>query len=345
MDVGAVGRVISYLRKRAGYTQAELAERIGVSDKAVSKWERGLGLPDTAIIGKVAILLDTDTDSLLAGDIIHRNTVWRGLLLLDENPNGIGAGTIIFDKPLVYFLISYFMLMGIRNIDIVCCEADRIFIEKEFRTGEQYGLNITLMKKLYPEMYTDMPGNTMAVFGRSVIYGVDQTRFFQKAMLHPDRITILSLPKKRSGHPTRIYFNDEKKIVSSEDEGHLITQYAYYQIPVIFYPNSMIGNVCLKTDSFYDSIVKQLNERKLYTVTLDRGFVELSVDTWDDVMDASMFVKTIQNACGMQIYCVEEIAWRRGLISGEELRSFAEEKKDTDYGKYIKSLLNGVNKF
>ena len=67
MDPKRVGNAIAYLRKKVGYTQRELADRIGVSDKAVSKWERGLGLPDTAIIGKIAILLDSDTDSLLAG--------------------------------------------------------------------------------------------------------------------------------------------------------------------------------------------------------------------------------------------------------------------------------------
>ena len=74
MDTQKVGQAIAYLRKRVGYTQKELADRIGVSDKAVSKWERGLGLPDIGLIGKIAILLDSDTDSLLAGDLVHHNS-------------------------------------------------------------------------------------------------------------------------------------------------------------------------------------------------------------------------------------------------------------------------------
>lgn len=343
VDIEEVGKATAYLRKRAGYTQMELAERVGVSDKAVSKWERGLGLPDTSIIGKVAILLDTDTDSLLAGDVIHHDTSWRGLLLVDENPYGIGLGTVIYDKPLVYFLLGYFMLMGVRNIDIVCTESDRSIVEKEFGTGAGYGLNISCMDRLDQTRYQNTPGNTMIVSGRTIIYGVDQTRFFQKAMFYRDRVTILSLPKKKMGHPSRIYFNEEKKIVSSEDEGHLVTQYAYHQIPVIFCPNNVIEGVRTDISSFYQAIMERLDGEKLYTVALDRGFVEMSIDTWDDVMDASMFVKSIQNACGMQIYCVEEIAWRRGLISGEQLRTFAKEKSDTEYGRYIQSFLSEVN--
>lgn len=339
VDIEKVGKAIAYLRKRAGYTQKELADRIGVSDKAVSKWERGLGLPDTAIIGKVAILLDTDTDSLLAGDMIHHDSEWNGLLLLEENAAGIGAGTIIYDKPLVYFLISYFMLMGIKNVEIVCGTEDRLFIEKELGNGSRLGMSILCLDAVEPEKYAARSGNVMVVFGRSIIYGVDQTRFFQKAMIHRDRVTILSLPKKKLGYPSRIYFNADKKIVSPDDEDQLITQYAYHQIPVIFCSNKVVGQTDPDIPVFYDSMKDVLDREKLYTVALDRGFVEIQICTPDDVMEAAMFVKSVQNACGMQIYCVEEIAWRRGLISSEELAECAEKKAGTDYGSYLKSLL------
>lgn len=343
MDTADVGKAIAYLRKRAGYTQVELAERLGVSDKAVSKWERGLGLPDTSIIGKVAILLDTDTDSLLAGDVIKHDANWRGLLLLDDNPYGIGAGTIIYDKPLVYFLISYFMLLGIRHIDVVCNESDGSFIDGEFEGGMRLGISIQHINANAINDIQNLPGNTMIVSGRSIIYGVDQTRFFQKAMLDKDRVTVLSLPKKHIGHTSRVYFNEDKKIVSSDDDGHLVTQYAYHQIPVIFCPNYMVGCDTSQAGSFYEAILGHLGEDVLYTVALDRGFVEISVDTWDDVMEASMFVKSIQSACGMQIYCVEEIAWRRGLISYGMLCDNVKRKSGTEYSEYLESVLAEVN--
>ena len=73
MNDNKIGAALSFLRKRAGYTQKDLADRIGISDKAVSKWERGLGLPDISYLRKLSILLDTDSDSLLAGDVIHHD--------------------------------------------------------------------------------------------------------------------------------------------------------------------------------------------------------------------------------------------------------------------------------
>lgn len=333
---GKVGKAIAYLRKKVGYTQKELADRIGISDKAVSKWERGLGIPDTSLIGKVAILLDTDTDSLLAGDIVHHNSGWSGLLILSTNAEGIYAGTIIYDKPIINFLLSYFILMGIRNITIVCDEVNRAFTFQEFGDGQKLGLSLTYNNVIPRQFNSDDENgrNLMIVNGMSFIYGVDQTRFFQKAMLERDRITVLSLPKKVTGKeaPSRIYYDSDKKVVTSDEDERLHTQYDYYQIPIMFCPASAVKEMKL-TESQGISL-KSVKE-ELYTVILDRGFVEIPINTREDVIDAAMFMKTVQKACGMQLYCIEEIAWRRGLISHEEFYHLGVEKKGTPYGRYI----------
>lgn len=335
MDAKKVGRAIAYLRKKVGYTQRELADRIGVSDKAVSKWERGLGLPDTAIIGKIAILLDSDTDSLLAGDLIHHNNGWTGLLILKENPFGIKVSTMIYDKPAINFLLSYFMLMGICEIRIVCGEEDHSFLEREFGTGKKLGLTLSYWDFIQEAAYENSTSNVMVVSGMSIIYGVDQTRFFQKAMLDKSRTTILSLPKKKVDSPARIYYDSDKKVVTSEDGEKLRTQYDYYQIPIVFCPARVILKMKLHSQLDNESLSYTKIDEEVYTVILDRGFVEIPLNTWDDVMDASSFVKTVQKACGMQIYCIEEIAWRRGMISHKEFLALGEEKKGTPYGDYI----------
>ena len=76
----------------------------------------------------------------------------------------------------------------------------------------------------------------------------------------------------------------------------------------------------------------------LYTEVLDRGFVEISLDTPDALADAGAFVRTVQRACGMTIYCIEEIAWRRGMITQEQLAEFGRANQQTEYGKYILGL-------
>lgn len=330
-----VGNAIAYLRKKIGYTQRELADRIGVSDKAVSKWERGIGLPDTSIIGKIAMLLDTDTDSLLAGDLIHHNKGWTGLLILKKNPYGIKAGTIIYDKPVINFLLSYFMLVGIRDIRLVCESDDCKFIQSLYGDGSILGLKLSYWNNIHEKEYLNSDSNVMLVSGMTFIYGVDQSRFFQKAMLDKTKTTILSLPKKKLDSPARIYYDSDKRMVTSEEGERLRTQYDYYQIPIVFCPTHMISN--MKLDEMVDRDAIQYTKIKdeVYTVTLDRGFVEIPLNTWDDVMDASSFVKTVQKACGMQIYCIEEIAWRRGMISHDEFIKLGEQMKEIPYGKYI----------
>lgn len=334
LDIVKVGGAIAYLRKKIGYTQKELADRIGVSDKAVSKWERGLGLPDTAILGKVAILLDTDTDSLLAGDPVHHNMGWTGLLILEKNAYGINAGTLIYDKPIVYFLLSYFMLMGIRDICVVCHEKDQIYLEETFHNGERLGIRLSYYSSIPKERYKDSGDNVMIVTGMSFIYGVDQTRFFQKAMMEKERVTILSLPKK-AVPASQIHYDLDKKIVKSENGEKLRTQYDYYQIPIMFCPAEAICKIRMNDNIDRNMIFTGEMDGDVYTVVLDRGFVEIPLNTWDDVMDASSFVKTVQKACGMQIYCIEEIAWRRGLISHEDFYRMGTEKKDVPCGQYI----------
>lgn len=218
MDNEIVGKAIAFLRKRAGYTQKDLADRIGISDKAVSKWERGISLPDTALLGKLSILLDTDTDSLLSGDVIHHDRKWGGILRLTENPYGINAGTVIFDKPLVYYLLGCFMLVGIKNIRIICDPTSRSFIENTLGTGEHFGIRLSF------DGSEDNFSNYMVIAGSSIVYGVDQTRFFQRAMLHPEHITVLSLPKGTREGRQVISFNTDKLVLEEDHEDQVITQ-------------------------------------------------------------------------------------------------------------------------
>lgn len=335
MDAEKVGKAIAYLRKKVGYTQKELADRLGVSDKAVSKWERGLGLPDTSLIGKLAILLDSDSDSLLAGDIVHHNSGWTGLLILGENKYGINAGTRIYDKPCVYFLLGYFLLLGIRKIVIICSLDNEDIIRKEFGDGECLGIKLSYHKELPKWEYADKESGVMVVSGMSFLYGVDQTRFFQKAMLHKNRITVLSLPRKKVDSPTRIYYDSDKRVIRSEEGDKLHTQYDYYQIPIMFCPSGIVADMMLDKEKAMLSLPQEVMENDVYTVILDRGFVEISLDTWNDVMDAATFVKAVQKACGMQVYCIEEIAWRRGMISYSEFVELGRKKSSTPYGKYI----------
>lgn len=343
MDVEKVSKAITYLRKRAGYTQKELAERLGISDKAVSKWERGLGLPDISSLRKLSILLDTDTDSLLAGDVIHHDSGWCGVLLLDRTTSGVDLRTVVYDKPLAHFLLSYFLLVGIKRILVVCSEEERLFLEKEFGDGSLLGIHLyygsaDVETVLAQHAELRDCSNYMIVHGRSFIYGVDQTRFFQRAMIYRDRLTVLSLPRGNKASRRRLVFDTDKKIVCADETEELSTQYDYYDIPVVFCPRKMFTAVCKAITEGSVAGHSGLQDGCLYTEVLDRGFVEISIDTWEDVQDASGFVKIVERACGMKLYCLEEIAWRRGMITTERLKALARQQADEEYCDYLLAL-------
>ena len=131
-------------------------------------------------------------------------------------------------------------------------------------------------------------------------------------------------------------FDAEKRIVEDGHETQISTQYNYYNMPFFFCTSEQLMSIggpdCLSSDSF-DVI------ENIYTEVLDRGFVELPVNTWEDVNEASAFIKTVQKACGMEVYCLEEIAWRRGMISTDQLREYGEQQKNNPHGQYILSLV------
>lgn len=339
MDIEKVGKAITYLRKRAGYTQKDLADRIGISDKTVSKWERGAGLPEIGYLRKLSILLDTDTDSLLAGDVVHHDSSWSGLIVLDDNRYGIGAGTIIYDKPLIYYLLSYFLLVGIREVTIVGNAADKQYIDDTMGSGEEYGIKLTTIAGNIREAVESRTwqGNVMLVYGRCLLYGVDQTRFFQKAMMNRNRFTMMVLPKKVGQQKENLVIDQNKKVINSNADEPLKTQYDFSDIPILFFPANVLLKMAQAADisTFVSDYAAQ---KELYVYMLDRGFVEIEVDDWNNVQEASMFIKIVQDKCGMNVYCLEEVAWRRGFISLEQLKKLGQKAAGTSYGDYIMSL-------
>lgn len=336
MEENKIGKAISYLRKRAGYTQKDLGDRIGVSDKTVSKWERGQGLPEVAYLRKLSILLDTDTDSLLAGDVVHHDAGWSGVIVLERNIYGIGAETIIYDKPLIYFLLSYFLLVGIRNITVVGTEQDQKYIEETLGDGSAFGIKLKIVTDELAKMEVPQ-GNIMLVYSRCLLYGVDQTRFFQKAMINRDRFTMLVLPKKISHSSNRIVIDQDRKVIYSSADESIKTQYDFSDIPFLFFPASLLSSIAA-APSVSAFISAYVEEHEIYVQTLDRGFVEIEIDDWNNVQEASTFLKIVQDKCGMNVYCLEEVAWRRGMISLEQLKEHGERQKGTEYGEYILSL-------
>lgn len=300
MDAKKVGKAIKVLRSRIGYTQHDLADVLGVTDKAVSKWERGLSVPDIAIITQLSLILNCDVDNLLEGNITFLEKSWQGLLVIDENNQNIFSGMMVYSKPLVYFLLSYFMLAGICSIYVKCSEKDKKFINMEIGDGSKFGLSI-----LYIQDICELNlSNTMIVFDNPFIYGPNLTKYFQRAMGQQNKITVLTVYKGKGGNRCSVDF-DNHKLLKINQEGK------WYCVPVYF-----VTDYCLGDLHKLQSLDEMLMGHRVYAEPMGNGMIEYSVNTEEDVYQTAGFIRYLENMMGNKIYDLKEIAKKRNLIRG-----------------------------
>ena len=178
MDALRVGRSISFLRKRYRMTQRQLADRLHISDKAVSKWERGLAIPDVSLLGKLSVLLDTDIESILEGNIASFDVRWNGVLEM-VYPQGISASTLLYDKPAVYMQLSYFMLAGITDISILGNASDVAWVKAQLADGGSLGVSLCYGEEKERDEHI---AGTMRIRGLSFLYGKDLTKSFRRIL-------------------------------------------------------------------------------------------------------------------------------------------------------------------
>lgn len=164
---------IAQLRKDAGFTQKALAEALGITDKAVSKWERGLSLPDVTLLPRLSLLLGVDLSLLLDAGEKHPHEGWCGLIDLREST--IDLGQMVYDKPLVYFLLSHYLLSNVRDICVLCTEDNRKYLN-----NERFSLLGFRISYNFDEFIDD---NLMILNRPCFLFGSDLTRQFQGAML------------------------------------------------------------------------------------------------------------------------------------------------------------------
>ena len=178
MDALKVGRSIAFLRKRYRMTQRALAECLHISDKAVSKWERGLAVPDVSLLGKLSVILDTDIESILEGNIASFDVRWNGVLEMNYPP-GIEASTLVYDKPAVYLQVSYFMLAGITDISILGKDSDVEWVKAQLADGGTLGISLRYGEE---QDAGEHVAGTMRVHGLSFLYGKDLTKSFRRIL-------------------------------------------------------------------------------------------------------------------------------------------------------------------
>lgn len=212
MDAVKVGGSIAFLRKGLGMTQKDLAEKINVTDKAVSRWERGMGFPDISLLVRLSAALDVDIEALLAGNFACGVGECHGLLGMHYSA-GISAASRIGTQYAVCFQLGFFLLAGIRTVCLRGSSEDVAFAKKELGSGTDLGIEL-----FYEETEDSRADGTeksdyflrankehafLVVDGLDFLYGRGITSFLSRLIFDSDRSTRVVTHKKE---PTSFLF-------------------------------------------------------------------------------------------------------------------------------------------
>lgn len=255
----------------------------------------------------------------------------------------------IYDKPMIYYPLSTLMLAGIREILIISTPRDIPSFQELLGDGNQLGLKISYAVQEQPngiaeafiigeEFIGDEP--VALVLGDNVFYARGFTEILQRAMVHESGATIFGYPVQNPGEFGIVEFDSAGKVLSIEEKPQLPK--SNYAVPgLYFYDNDVIEIAKqVKPSARGEKEITAVNNEYLRRGTLrvelfGRGMAWLDTGTHDGLLEAADFVSIIQRRQGLYISCIEEIAYRRGYITREQLLELAKPMLKTEYGKYL----------
>jgi len=263
----------------------------------------------------------------------------------------------IYDKPMIYYPLSVLMQAGIRDILIISTPADLPRFRQLFGSGEHVGLHLSYAEQEKPEGLAQafcigkdfIGGDDVAlILGDNIFYGegLEQLLLHSKQRVQEERTSVIfGYRVKNPQHYGVAHFNRDGKVLSIEEKPkHPKSDYAVTGL--YFYTNDVIdiaGNIRKSERGEYeitDVNMALLRKNKLHLSIMHRGFAWLDTGTHESMLDASQFVSILENRQGVKIGCIEEIAYEKGYISAEELRTLAIPLQNNQYGQYLLRILS-----
>ncbi|MBQ0069785.1 MAG: glucose-1-phosphate thymidylyltransferase RfbA [Bacteroidales bacterium] len=266
----------------------------------------------------------------------------------------------IYDKPMVFYPISVLMLAGIREILIISTPHDLPQFERLLGTGEELGVKFSYAVQPRPEglaqafiIGKEFIGNDSVclVLGDNIFYGQRFTGMLMDAVKITEEQNCATLFAYKVKDPERfgvVAFDEDGKATSIEEKpAKPMSHYAVTGL--YFYPNDVVKVAETIKPSARGELeittVNQefLNEDRVRVQALGRGFAWLDTGTAESMLEASNFIRTIETMQGVQVAALEEISFRKGWITAEQLKALAEPMIKNHYGQYLLKLAeNGI---
>ena len=255
----------------------------------------------------------------------------------------------IYDKPMIYYPLSVLMLAGIREVLIISTPRDLRCFEELLQDGKELGMSITYKVQEKPNGLAEAfiigeefigKDSVALVLGDNIFFGQAFSPILKEAAKLKKGAEIFGYLVKDPRAYGVVEFDKDRNVISIEEKPE--NPKSKYAVPgLYFYDNSVIEKAkSIKPSKRGELEITDLNrlyleEKSLKVNLLGRGFAWLDTGTHKNLLQASNFIETIQERQGNYIACIEEIAYRNGWITKEELLKLAEPLLKTDYGKYL----------
>ena len=264
----------------------------------------------------------------------------------------------IYDKPMVYYPISVLMLAGIREILIISTPQDLPGFKRLLGDGSDYGVRFEYAEQPSPDglaqafiIGEEFIGDDAAclVLGDNIFYGQGFRPMLERAVAAAEQEGRATIFGYHVSDPERYgvaEFDEEYNCLSIEEKP-AVPKSNYAVVGLYFYPNKVVDVAkSIKPSARGELEITSVNDAFLQAKELElqimgRGFAWLDTGTQESLFDASRFIEVIESRQGVQVACLEEIAWRKGWISDDDLLRLAEPMKRNAYGQYMIKLVKG----
>jgi glucose-1-phosphate thymidylyltransferase len=259
----------------------------------------------------------------------------------------------IYDKPMIYYPLSTLMLAGIKDILVISTPQDIPRFEQLLKDGGEWGLNISYAIQPKPEgiaqafiigeKYINNDACAL-ILGDNIFYGHELTNDLQKAAKKRTGATIFAYAVKDPERYGVVEFDSSKRVLSIEEKPK--APKSRYAVSGLYFYDSQVVSIArsLKSSARGELEITDVNkiyleQSQLDVMVLGRGIAWLDTGTHESLLEASLFIETLEKRQGLKIACPEEIAYRMGYITAEQLGVLAGRMNKNSYGQYLLGIL------